>query len=183
MAAKVRTGEPRRRRTRPESGAVAVEFALVLPLLVVLVLGITTSGLSYTHAIGVTNAVREGARFGATADASSSSWLADVRARVRATQFDDTTSDTTSTTAVCVQLVRQGSPNVAVKESCVSAAGPSLTMPALTAFPAVPAGLPPESCVVRVIAAREFQINIAVVPVWTGTLVRGSVARYERGAC
>ena len=53
-----------------ERGAVAVEFALVLPLLVMLLLGIATTGLSYTHAIGVTNAVREGARFGATADAT-----------------------------------------------------------------------------------------------------------------
>lgn len=86
---------------RTERGAVAVEFALVLPLLVMLLLGVTTSGLSYSNALGVTNAVREGARFGATADATSTTWAADVISRVRATQFDDPAAET----AVCAQLV------------------------------------------------------------------------------
>ena len=48
-----------RTRSRLETGAVAVEFALVLPLLVILLLGITTSGLSYTHAIGGSIAAAE----------------------------------------------------------------------------------------------------------------------------
>ncbi len=62
-----RHGDRTRGRARlDERGAVAVEFALVLPVLVMLLLGITTAGLSYSHAIGLTNAVREGSRFGAT---------------------------------------------------------------------------------------------------------------------
>ena len=88
-------------RAKGERGAVAVEFALVLPLLVMLLLGIATAGLSYTRAIGVTNAVREGARFAATADASvPATWSSDVISRVRATQFDDPSLDT----EICVQL-------------------------------------------------------------------------------
>ena len=91
--------------TRTERGAVAVEFALVLPVLVMLLLGITTSGISYSHAIGATNAVREGSRFGATADAGvPATWAGDVIKRVRGTQFDDPTSET----AVCVQLWQKG---------------------------------------------------------------------------
>ena len=46
---------------------MAVEFALIFPLLAMLMMGIVTGGLSYSNALGVQNAVREGARYGATA--------------------------------------------------------------------------------------------------------------------
>lgn len=45
-----------------ERGAVAVEFALVLPLLVMLVTGIIQFGLYYNAKLTLTHAVREGAR-------------------------------------------------------------------------------------------------------------------------
>lgn len=45
-----------------ERGAVAVEFALILPILLVLVLGIFEFGRLYNLQISVTNAAREGAR-------------------------------------------------------------------------------------------------------------------------
>ena len=165
------------RPTRTECGAVAVEFALVLPVLVILLLGITTSGISYSHAIGATNAVREGSRFGATADAGvPATWAADVIKRVRGTQFDDPTSET----AVCVQLWKKGSGSLA--GSCSQGTvQPNLTLPTTeTASPAVPAGLATGACVVRVIAARNFTINIAVAPAWNRVNVATSVARYER---
>ena len=44
----------------------------------------------------------------------------------------------------------------------------------------VPRGLPDGACVVRVVAARNFSINIAIVPVWKRVSVSTSVARYER---
>ena len=81
------------------------EFALIFPILVMLLAGITTAGLSYTHAIGLTNAVREGARFGATADTSSGTWAADVASRVRRTQFDDSATAASSGTSICVDLL------------------------------------------------------------------------------
>ena len=49
-----------------ERGAVLVELVLVLPLLFALLLGITTGGQAYATKIGMVEAVREGARFGAT---------------------------------------------------------------------------------------------------------------------
>lgn len=49
-------------RTRSEDGAAAVEFALVLPVLIMLILGILEFGLAYNAQITVTNAAREGAR-------------------------------------------------------------------------------------------------------------------------
>ena len=47
---------------RNERGAAAVEFALVLPLLVLLVFGIVEFGRAYNAKVTLTHAVREGAR-------------------------------------------------------------------------------------------------------------------------
>lgn len=51
---------------RAEEGANAVEFALVLPILIVLVFGIISGGMLYNQQLNITQAAREGARFGAT---------------------------------------------------------------------------------------------------------------------
>jgi Flp pilus assembly protein TadG len=165
---------------RREDGAAAVEFALVLPLLVIVTLGIITGGLSYSNAIGVQNAVREGARFGATGDVSQVSWTADVIARVRDTQFDDGTTAATSGTSVCVQLFK--APATVAKWECSVGqnGGPQLTAPATSADdPAVPVNLATGTCVVRVLAARKYEINGGLTS-WSGTIVRGSTALYER---
>lgn len=54
---------PRTRRwMRGERGAVAVEFALVLPVLVLLLFGIIEFGRGYNAQISLQGAVREGAR-------------------------------------------------------------------------------------------------------------------------
>ncbi|HSJ19954.1 MAG TPA: TadE/TadG family type IV pilus assembly protein [Nocardioidaceae bacterium] len=163
----------RRRRfcRRSERAAVAVEFALVVPVLVMLLIGTITTGVSYSQALGVTNAVREGARFGATANAADASWTTDVISRVRATQFDDPGLST----SVCVEFWQNGS---MTKESCPSG-GPGLTAADKDRYelPPAPAGV----CLVRVVAARNF--TISAPPLFSGTarkLVRGSVARYER---
>ncbi|MFD1214474.1 TadE/TadG family type IV pilus assembly protein [Arthrobacter sp. GCM10027362] len=50
------------RKAESERGAVAVEFALILPILVALLLGIMEFGLAYNAQITVTGAAREGAR-------------------------------------------------------------------------------------------------------------------------
>ncbi|WP_427019319.1 TadE/TadG family type IV pilus assembly protein (plasmid) [Pseudarthrobacter sp. P1] len=46
-----------------ERGAVAVEFALLLPVLLLLVLGIMEFGRAYNVQISASNAAREGARY------------------------------------------------------------------------------------------------------------------------
>ncbi len=51
---------------RQDTGAALVEFALVLPVFMALVLGMFSGGLAYEHKQEVTNAAREAARFGAT---------------------------------------------------------------------------------------------------------------------
>lgn len=53
-----------RRRIRREDGAEVVEFALTLPLLLLIVLGIIEFGFVFREYEIVTNAAREGARIG-----------------------------------------------------------------------------------------------------------------------
>ena len=48
-----------------ERGASAVEFALILPILVILVFGIIEFGIAYNNYISITHAAREGARLAA----------------------------------------------------------------------------------------------------------------------
>lgn len=166
-------------RRRTDRGAAAVEFALVVPVLLMLLIGTITAGVAYSGANAATNAVREGSRFGATTDASSAfalAWADATIARVQDTLFDGTGVPST----VCVQLWQVGTGPVAGTAKCTSTSGgPALTNPtSATASPAVPAGAT-GTCVVRVIAARPYTID-AFVARWDKTLVLGSTARYER---
>ena len=97
----------RRRRGCPprrDRGAVVVEFALVLPILVALLLGVTTAGLAYNKKLNMTYATREGARFGATVPPSQSwssgTWASNVRDLVVARSGGDLAA-----ADVCVSLV------------------------------------------------------------------------------
>ena len=166
---------------RTERGAAAVEFALVVPLLMMLLLGVITVGLSYNNALGVTNAVREGSRFGATTDAcgttppavctGGSAWATSVMQRVRDTQFDDPGLET----KICVQLIKVGTVTPLVGFQCSSAGGPALTSSALPSVPTGTVG----TCFVQVVAARPFTVNVGIQK-WDRVLERTSIARYER---
>ena len=46
-----------------ERGAAAIEFALILPILVILVFGVIEFGRVFNAQISITNAAREGARY------------------------------------------------------------------------------------------------------------------------
>ncbi|HTG48038.1 MAG TPA: TadE/TadG family type IV pilus assembly protein [Actinomycetota bacterium] len=70
-----------RRRVRPERGAAAVEFAIVAPLLFILVFGIIDFGFGFHAWNAIENAAREGARVGAT-DASGNA-VANITTRVQ----------------------------------------------------------------------------------------------------
>lgn len=53
-------------RNRGETGASLVEFSLVLPVFMMLLLGMLTGGLAYSRKLSVAQGAREGARYGAT---------------------------------------------------------------------------------------------------------------------
>ena len=73
----------RRRPRTPgrERGAELVEFALILPLILVLIMGIFDFGLAFQRYEVVTNAAREGARLGSLASGYQPS---DIQGRVDA---------------------------------------------------------------------------------------------------
>lgn len=62
-----------RTRLRDTSGVSAVEFALVLPILISILLGIVDYGWVFFNRLTMTNAAREGARVGVTRDAANAS--------------------------------------------------------------------------------------------------------------
>lgn len=61
----------RARRERRERGAVLAEFALVLPLLVILVVGIAEFGIAFNRAQAVEAAAREGGRLASLSSTTS----------------------------------------------------------------------------------------------------------------
>ncbi|HIE50935.1 MAG TPA: pilus assembly protein [Armatimonadetes bacterium] len=54
--------------TRRQQGQAVVEMALVLPILLLLLLGVISFGLLYSHQLIITTAAREGARRGAVGE-------------------------------------------------------------------------------------------------------------------
>ena len=88
-----------------ERGSVLVEFALVSPLLLALVLAIFTGGLAYTSKISLIEAVREGARYGAslpvgTGPLAVGTWEGGVRSRVV-----EASGGGVASSDVCVKIV------------------------------------------------------------------------------
>lgn len=165
-----------------EHGAVAVEFALVLPVLAMLLMGILTSGIAYSNGLGLTNAVREGSRFAATTEPATSgdwdSWATDVIARTRALQFDDPMARAT----ICVRIWKNDTGNPAVPtpititNPCVDGADSPVPSEGSPSSPPVAA---PNSCIVAVWATRNYTINALLVS-WEREMFRQSIARYER---
>ena len=146
-----------------ERGAALVEFALILPLVVSLVLGIVTGGAAYNRKISMTGAVREGSRFAATLD-SSGTWATDVQSRTAELATGDLT-----TSQVCVALVAAGTgTNIysAMGAGCSSVAAPSTPSTSTS------------GCVVKVWAARPDKLQVMFFSA-NLTLTAKSVARYE----
>ena len=64
--------------SHPESGLVSIEMALLLPLLLLLTFGVIEYGWMFLKSQQLTNAARQGARVGATVDATNADVLAAV---------------------------------------------------------------------------------------------------------
>lgn len=73
----------RARRRSAERGAAAVEFGLVVPLLLALLLGIVDYGLIFNDAISTRNGVREAARQGVVSNFGAGDTLADLQAQTK----------------------------------------------------------------------------------------------------
>jgi Flp pilus assembly protein TadG len=92
-------------RGRGQHGAALLELTIVLPLVVALALGIFTGGTAYFRKISIVDAVREGARYGATLRVPTgvggeAAWEASVRGRVAQASAGELSSAN-----ICVKLV------------------------------------------------------------------------------
>lgn len=157
----------RARTVRRERGAAAVEFALVVPILIMLLMGMIWTGLTFSDHLSATNAVREGARYGASADASSSSWATSVRDRIKQVYFNAGT--TVSDDQICVKLVQPG--GVVVTSALGSSCGTG---------PPAPTNMAAGSCAVLVWVQRPETIKLLVVPDLSFNIGAESVAFYGR---
>lgn len=61
----------RLRQMQADDGASAVEFALIFPIFMILVLGTIAAGTAFSRQINVTQAAREASRYGSTFDIAS----------------------------------------------------------------------------------------------------------------
>lgn len=153
-------------------GAAMIEFAFILPVLTAMLLGTVTGGIAYHQKITMTDAVREGSRFGATLT-DGSGFATSVRDRTKQLSAGEMGDDD-----ICVQLVRAGSPDTVVRSyypagggSCPASFGSAPTTPSM------PSGY----CVVKVWGHRTADFQ-AFFFAKTVDLKATSVAAYERGA-
>ena len=158
-------------RKRDQSGAALVEFALLLPVFMALVLGMFSGGIAYNQKLDVTHATREGARYGATVAVSQSfssgTWATNVRDLI----VDRASGDLSGAgTNVCVALVSgPGSAPVAVdaNHTTNSGGGPCYTD-----------GSADTGRRVQVSASRPSKVE-ALFFSWGITLNAKAVSRYE----
>lgn len=156
---------------RSDRGAAAVEFALIVPVLILLLIGTVSTGLAYNDHISLSNAAREGARYGAAADIASTSWATSVQTRIREVYFNAEGSAPTDD-QICVQLQTwNGSAWSVYRSDAGSGCGTA---------PALPSNPQSGSCAVLVWISKPRTVELAVVPAVHINLHAESVAFYGR---
>jgi Flp pilus assembly protein TadG len=156
-----------------ERGAVAVEFALVLPILVMLMFGIFSAGVAYSDHLAVTNSVREGARLGSAIGytGSGATWADAVQDRVQQVYMNGTS--TLSESNVCVALENAAGGSVATPTTQGTSCG---------TVPSSPGSPPADSCVVKVWVLKPAKISLLVTPSLDFNIGAQSVSYYGRTA-
>jgi Flp pilus assembly protein TadG len=173
-------------RSRTERGASAVEFALVVPFLCLLLFGMITTGITYSDHLSITNAVREGARFGAssvytqaTPAITPAQWAASIQTRVHDVYFN---SGSLTTSDVCVDLVQpDGTSLLGGPVGSPASPLPSCT----TTKPTRPSGMAAGSCAVMVWLRKSANIQLVIAPTLNFNIGASSVSYYGRkaGSC
>lgn len=164
-----------------DRGAAAVEMALILPVFVMLTFGMITGGLSYAHKISLTQAAREGARYGATlpippaAGQTVNNWLTMVKdATVQAAGDDFTPGQNSS--AMCVAFIN-GRDATQDKFILIDATG-TVTAPATGYCWDDTASMATDNRV-QVQIERDGELNIGI-KAWKPHMVTRSVIHFER---
>lgn len=138
-----------------------MEFALVLPLVVMLLFGMISTGLTYNDKLSIANAAREGARIGSALDysASPSSWSSSVQQRVQQVYYNG--ASTLATNQICVQL-RQW--NGATWSTVANTASSNVSSPGCGTPPTDPVTTTSNVCAVQVWVQKPATIQLIMVP-------------------
>jgi hypothetical protein len=147
-----------------------VEMAFVLTLLVMLLVGVTTSALAYGQNNSIENAAREASRYGATLpDAVDLAWLQDVRDVARGAALGDLE------TSVAGQYICVAHYDGAAWSRLTDTGGVEAT----AASDCFTDTLPADEARVQIVTGRDTTIN-AVIFSADITLQGEAAARYER---
>jgi Flp pilus assembly protein TadG len=121
-------------KTAKEKGAVAVEFALVLPIFLMLVFGIVEFGRAYNIQVSLSEAARETARYTAIHSHDAGFSLDDARA------VGISAAPSVALVPANIQIAYSGGSDCAAGESAVVTI--NMVTPYLTGFPALVPGMP-----------------------------------------
>jgi Flp pilus assembly protein TadG len=154
-------------RPSEERGTAALEFALVLPFLLALLLGVTTFGLAYADHVALTNSVREAARLGSALDYTPTTWGSSVQTRVQQTYFN---TGSIATSQICVRLVDSSGTVLATPTTQGTSCGTAPTPPAMTAG----------TCAVLVWATEPENVSLGVFPDLGFSIGAEAVSSYGR---
>lgn len=155
-----------------ERGAALVEFAIIAPLVFALLIGMFSGGMALSRKNSMTNAVREGARLGATLP-DNTSWVDSTRGRVVQLASGDLTAS-----QVCVKLAKKVAPqttNTSGSDTVLRSS--TCTLP--SALEPSTAGVEVGTCVVKVWSSRQSPLQVVFFS-RSLTLDAASITRYER---
>ena len=155
-----------------ESGAAAVEFALLASLLFMLIFGSISAGISFSRSNALQTAAREGARFAATLPGEGGgAWFTDVIAATQGAALGELANGIPGRT-ICVAYIVSGG---AGETASLDAAGTTSTATGASCFAD---GLT-DGPRVQVSVSRDTEIQ-AVLFSTTIAVGGDAVARYER---
>ena len=167
-----------------ERGAALLEFAVVLPILLALLVGIVTSGAALNRSNSLNNAARETARFGATLPADNLTWWLNKVADVAVDAATGDLADGTDGRYVCVAFVHPDGtvpPDSSVGEDHTVRIelDPAGTKTITTGSDCYADGRPNDERRVQVVAQRNTDLEFFFFD-RTVQLDGASAARYER---
>lgn len=163
---------------RTERGALLVEFALLAPLLIMLLLGTITMGMDYNRSISLNNSAREAARYGATLpiEGDLQGWLNSIADVARDASAGDLAAGAPGQRICVAYVYPDGTETHDRTMRLVETAGARQLLAGGTCFND---GRGPDERRVQITVERDMQ---ATTGLWSssGDLTAQSVVRFER---